>query len=77
MFQELKRNIDNGLTEEIPVSIVPEEEIEQPFEIDVAVIESDKKGIKIKAKARKKSNRKRRRTRKRKPYNSGRNGEER
>lgn len=77
MFQELKRNIDNGLTEEIPVAIVPEEEIEQPFELDVAVIESDKKGIKVKSKARKKSNRKKRRTRKRKPYNSGRNGEER
>lgn len=77
MFQELKRNIDNGLTEEIPVAIVPEEEIEQPFEIDVAVIEADKKGIKVKAKARKKSNRKKRRTRKRKPYQSGRNGEER
>ena len=75
MFQELKRNIDNGLTEEIPVVIA--EDVEQPFEVDVAVIESDKKGVKVKAKARKKSNRKKRRTRKRKPYKSGRNGEER
>jgi len=75
MFQELKRNIDNGLTEEIPVVIA--EDVEQPFEIDVAVIETDKKGIIVTSKVRKKSNRKKRSTRKRKPYQSGRKGEER
>ena len=42
-FQELKRNIDNGY-EPCEVVLVPEEEIEQPYELDVMTAETDKKG---------------------------------
>lgn len=55
-FQELKRNIDNGL-EEIPVVIVPEEELETDVDVNAMIIETDKQGFKVKHKARKKKKR--------------------
>lgn len=57
-FQELKRNIDNGY-EPCEVVLAPEEEIEQPFELDVVTAEIDLNSgqIKVKKKAKKKYNR--------------------
>ena len=44
MFQDLKRNIDNRIaeTEAMQVIIVPEEDVEQPFEVNAMLVESDK-----------------------------------
>lgn len=57
LMRDWKRNIDNGY-EECEVQLVPEEEIEQPYELDVAALEFDLKGqIKVKKKAKKKYNR--------------------
>jgi hypothetical protein len=53
-FQELKREIDHGLTPEeaqqkirqtepCEIILAPEEEIEQPFELDIITAETDKK----------------------------------
>lgn len=57
-FQELKRNIDNGY-EPCEVVLAPEEEIEQPYELDVVTAEIDLNSgqIKVQKKAKKKYNR--------------------
>ena len=57
MFQELKRNIDNNY-EPCEVQLVPEQEIEQPYELDVMTVETDKKGkMSVKTAKKKKYNR--------------------
>ena len=56
MFQELKRNIDNGY-EPCEIQLAPEQEIEQPYELDVMTVNADAKGIKVQKKAKKKYNR--------------------
>lgn len=56
-FQELKRNIDSSY-EPCEIQLVPEEEIEQPYELDVMTVETDKKGkISVKTAKKKKYNR--------------------
>lgn len=68
-FQELKREIDHGLTPEeaqqkirqsepCEIILVPEEEIEQPFELDIITAETDIKGkMSVKTAKKKKYNR--------------------
>lgn len=59
MMRDWKRDRDNGFaeTEECQLQIVPEEEIEQGFELDVMTVETEKEKNKVKKKARKKYNR--------------------
>lgn len=57
MFQELKRNIDNGY-EECQVVLAPESDITTPFELDIITANIDTTGqIKTQKKAKKKYNR--------------------
>lgn len=58
MIRDWKRDKDHGF-EECEVQLVPEEEIEQPFELDVVTAEIDLNSgqIKVKKKAKKKYNR--------------------
>lgn len=62
MLREWKRDKDNGFEPFTPceIELVPEEEVELPFELDAMTIQVDSKGIKVTGKKRKKKNKVRR-----------------